>query len=537
MHDSKSKLTLAVLASLGLAACGGSDSDGGGNNNGGNNNGGSDPVSSITSDVTDLTDRGAWGSLVLSGYGKANDANSDDQLQTEAVPDGVTRWFGGTDNSDSSGSVSYVILAETGEAFRPDEEVQGLTLEGVGSGTTIENVQITNSDDDGIEWFGGAVDLRNVVIQGVTDDSLDQDLGWRGTVKKALVIQDPNFGDRGMETDNNGDDFGASPKSQPALANVTDLGNDGNSDATIGALHREGYGGEVIRSVYADDARSAAGGNGTFGEGCLDVDDELDEDQAYFDVLFNCSAGELASDSDSGANAGNYQADFKNGDGGNYGVFNQPSNFGIDGNTLAVSSDQGTTSEGTGPFVTPNGNSVSPADYFGAVDPSANAPDNTPNNGGPFWDGWTFSDAALATDLPGGDFHPLEQEIRNGTIAPAASNQCDTLGNGLAQGDDVDVFGVTFPVCVIQDGDLDGDFTLPNDHIFLLDGTVQIGNGDVESASDPSTVRDDKLTIQKGTQIMGVSDTDPSLVVTRGAQIQAQGTADQPIVFGAVDAE
>ncbi len=92
-------------------------------------------------------------------------------------------------------------------------------------------------------------------------------------------------------------------------------------------------------------------------------------------------------------------------------------------------------------------------------------------------------------------------------------------------------------MCVIRDGDLDGDFTLPNNHIFLLDGTVQIGNGDVESASDPSTVREDVLTIEKGTQIMGVSDTDPSLVVTRGSRIEAKGTADQPIVFGAVDAE
>lgn len=246
----------------------------------------------------DLGDRGEWGSLVLSGYGEVNNGDSNNQTTTEAVPDGVTRWFGGTDNSDSSGTVRYVVLAETGEPFRPDEEVQGLTVEGSGSGTTIEYVQITNSDDDGVEWFGGAASARYLVLQGVTDDSLDIDLGYQGTIQNALVIQGAASGDRGIESDNNGSDFGATPKTAPVMANLTILGNAGDGGTTdsntYGALHREGFGGQVYRSVYADDSLAGA----QFDEGCLDVDDELDEDLEYGDVLFNCAAGALVDDDD-----------------------------------------------------------------------------------------------------------------------------------------------------------------------------------------------------------------------------------------------
>ncbi len=255
----------------------------------------------IEDDPANLNDRGSWGSLVLSGYGKINIAGDDEdnQAQTEAVPDNVTRWYGGTDNSDSSGSISYAVVAETGTAFRQDEEVQGITIEAAGSGTTIDHVQVINSDDDGIEWFGGAADASEIVIQAATDDSLDQDQGWQGTVKTALVIQGPDSGNRGMETDGNGDDFGAEPKTSPVLTNVTILGHSGNSgDESLGALHREGYAGQVYRSVYTDNFESVAGGAGEFQEGCLDVDDEVDEDLEYGDVLFNCTAGGLSGDED-----------------------------------------------------------------------------------------------------------------------------------------------------------------------------------------------------------------------------------------------
>ena len=296
MTFKKSLIFLATATALGLSVGCSDDDDSNGGNGGGS---GSDGISNVTGDVTDLGGRGDWGSLVVSGYGEINNGDDNNQTTTEAVPDGVTRWFGGTDNADSSGTIKYVVLAETGEAFRPDEEVQGLTIEGSGSGTTISHVQVANSDDDGIEWFGGAANADHVVIQGVSDDSLDMDLGYQGVVQNALVIQGANHGDRGIESDNNGDDFGATPKTSPVIANLTILGNSGNEGATMGALHREGFGGQVYRAVYSDqDAASGAGLSGSFGLGCLDVDDELDEDLHYGDVVFNCTAGGLVSDED-----------------------------------------------------------------------------------------------------------------------------------------------------------------------------------------------------------------------------------------------
>jgi hypothetical protein len=200
----------------------------------------------------------------------------------------------------------------------------------------------------------------------------------------------------------------------------------------------------------------------------------------------------------------------------------------VDSATLAVSTSESTDAGFDGPFTTDAGESVTPESYFGAVDPGAATP---------WWDGWTIRQAGIEGNLPGGDFHPLQVEIEGGTLAPASSNDCANIAGGLTEAEDVAIFGVTFPVCVIRDGDLDGVYTLSNDHIYILDGTVQVGNGDVESASDPGTVREDVLTIEPGTQIFGISDTDPSLVITRGSRIEASGTADLPIIFGAVDAE
>lgn len=523
----RSKLAFAILLAMGVTACGGDSSSNNNNDDDdGNGNGNGSTILSITNDPADLSGRGDWGSLVMSGYGRINNGDDNDQTTTEAVPDGVTRWFGGTDNDDSSGTVQYVILAETGEAFRPDEEVQGLTLEGVGGGTTISHVQVTNSDDDGIEWFGGAASADHLVIQGVSDDSLDMDLGYQGVVQYALIRQGENFGDRAIESDNNGSDFAATPKTTPIFANISLFGNAGNGgtsdENTLGALHREGMGGQVYRSVIADDTVAGA----QFDSGCLDVDDELDGDLEYGDVLFNCAAGGLVSDTDDDANGASFQEDFSNT--GRYGVIDGPAGYTVDSGTLAVDTSESIDAVYSTELSTPAGQSVTPADYFGAIDPSA---------GTPWWDGWTFRDSGVEGNLPGSDFHPLEAEITDGTIAPASQNNCTSVGNGLEAAEDVDVFGVTFPVCVIRDGDLDGDFTLSNDHIYILDGTVQVGDGDVESAFDPSTVSENVLTIEEGTQIFGISDTDPSLVITRGSRIEANGTAAMPIIFGAVDAE
>ncbi len=248
----------------------------------------------IQDNPADLSDSGKWGGLVIDGFAKVNAASTPGgEIASEAVGSGATRYFGGSDDADNSGSISHLVIAESGIAFRPDEEIQGLTLEAVGSGTSIDHVQVIGSGDDGIEFFGGKVNLSYVVISGVDDDSLDMDLGYRGTIDHAIIRLGAASGNRGIESDNNGDNFGATPVTAPTLANITILGNSG-SDDTTGALHREGFAGKLYRVVIADDALAG----GQFDNGCLDVDDVLPSGLVYRNSLFNCSPSDLAPSDD-----------------------------------------------------------------------------------------------------------------------------------------------------------------------------------------------------------------------------------------------
>ena len=91
------------------------------------------------------------------------------------------------DSSDSSGVLNYVSIRHTGTEVAPDEEIQGLTLGGVGAGTSIKNIEILGSEDDGVEFFGGSVDIENIVIVNAKDDSIDVDMSYIGTVTIAVV--------------------------------------------------------------------------------------------------------------------------------------------------------------------------------------------------------------------------------------------------------------------------------------------------------------------------------------------------------------
>jgi len=242
-------------------------------------------------DITDFTGRGDWGGLIVDGNAKHNGANADGEVVSEAAPDGDNPLFGGSDDTDSSGTIRYVVIGESGFAFRADQEVQGLTLEAVGSGTTIAYIQIFGSEDDGIEWFGGTVNLRYVVVNGPDDDGLDFDEGYTGNIQNAIVRMGASNGDRGIESDNNGADFDATPRSAPNLSNILILGNSGKADkSTLAALHREGFGGKVFRSVYTDDLLAGT----RFEAGCLDVDDAKPVTLEYFDTIFNCSPQNIA---------------------------------------------------------------------------------------------------------------------------------------------------------------------------------------------------------------------------------------------------
>lgn len=242
----------------------------------------------ITGDPTDLSGRGQWGGVILSGNGIVNNGDTNGELGSEASPPSNQRFFGGSNNSDDSGTLKYAIIAETGFAFVTDSEVQGLTLEAAGSGTDIEFVQIIGSNDDCVEWFGGAADISHLVCVGVNDDALDIDSGYQGNIQFALIRMGATNGDHGIESDNNGSTFDLAPVSSPNIANITILGNAGREDtSTNGALHREGFAGKLYRSVFTDD--TVAGG--AFEAGCLDIDDVVPTELRHYDSVFNCTGG------------------------------------------------------------------------------------------------------------------------------------------------------------------------------------------------------------------------------------------------------
>jgi hypothetical protein len=167
--------------------------------------------------------QGEWGGLVMQGFSKNNKCGegSNDILCNTADEAG-TGFHGGNDDADSSGSVEYMIVAEGGYEVQTDSEVNGITLHSVGYGTTIENVMVLNNADDGIEFFGGSVNVKNLILIDNSDESLDWDDGYRGNVQFSLIRQGLNYvGDHGIEADNKGRSTTATPTSNPTIANVT----------------------------------------------------------------------------------------------------------------------------------------------------------------------------------------------------------------------------------------------------------------------------------------------------------------------------
>ncbi|HJL17813.1 MAG TPA: hypothetical protein RMH99_19265 [Sandaracinaceae bacterium LLY-WYZ-13_1] len=191
---------------------------------------------------------GDWAGVALLGSATANDGECVDgtdaacsggylQDRLEGIdPADVRALYGGRDDASSCGSLRYVRIEFAGRELTPDNELNGLTLGGCGSGTTLSYVQVHRGKDDGIEFFGGTAPIDHAVISGASDDSLDFDEGWRGNGQFIVIHQYPGVGDRGIEADNFGSDESATPVTRPNLWNVTMVG----TDNTRVALFREG---------------------------------------------------------------------------------------------------------------------------------------------------------------------------------------------------------------------------------------------------------------------------------------------------------
>ena len=146
----------------------------------------------FTSPNLDPDINGLWGGVLILGNAPISASNSGTQLtetQIEGIPTSDSNGlYGGNEPGDSSGSITYISIRHGGANIGEGNEINGLTLGGVGSGTTIQNVEIVANQDDGVEWFGGTVDVTNVLVWNSFDDAIDTDQAWSGTVDNILIV-------------------------------------------------------------------------------------------------------------------------------------------------------------------------------------------------------------------------------------------------------------------------------------------------------------------------------------------------------------
>jgi hypothetical protein len=140
---------------------------------------------------------GLWGGLIILGNAPISAAS--DVVQIEGIPPSdANGLYGGSDASDNSGSITYISIRHGGANIGEGNEINGLTLGGVGNGTTISNVEVVGNQDDGIEFFGGTVNVSNALVWNAGDDAIDTDQGWSGTLDNFIVL---NPGDECFELD------------------------------------------------------------------------------------------------------------------------------------------------------------------------------------------------------------------------------------------------------------------------------------------------------------------------------------------------
>ena len=169
---------------------------------------------------------GDWGGLIICGNARVNRTNQ------PTIEGGPGTHYGNTTsdefNGESSGKLKYVRIEFAGYPLEPDKEINGLTFGGVGSGTEVEFVQVSYSNDDSYEWFGGTVNAKHLIAYKGWDDDFDTDFGYTGKLQFLLSVRDKDIADtsdsNGFESDNDGDGSTNTPFTKPIFSNVTLIG-------------------------------------------------------------------------------------------------------------------------------------------------------------------------------------------------------------------------------------------------------------------------------------------------------------------------
>ncbi len=473
--------------------------------------------------------RAEWLGLVLNGFAPINNCNDAEATPgtagCEADGEANSGLYGGGEADDDSGILDYVRVENAGIFFNEEDQSNGIAFQGVGSGTQVSNIQVHNNGDDGVEFFGGTVSATNVVITGASDDAVDWTDGWTGSLQRVLVLQAEDDGDYAIEADNRSTSApDTEPRSNPTIANFTFIGN-----GTTNAIRlREGTGATLVNGIVTNFATGLRFGDAATADLLLDPPGSDGTETVIASHLFNTSgapvvdttndADEVVVDADDvvaalqdvsvGVSAIAPPFDFvpgleatvtaqQNDEGANLFI-------GSDNNVYAAGDPvpEGVTVEpltetqvaGTTVFDTSTLDGLEELNFIGAFAPSDTVEDN--------WAaGWT---------KPGTVF---EEGASNAGECPSRTTQSGVIGDTL--------------VCAIS-GTIVDDLTLPqfDNVVYRLSGQVFVGE-DVDSVTGAETAT---LTIEPGVTIFGDSPVD-GLVVSRGSQIQAVGTASEPIVF------
>ena len=234
----------------------------------------SDPIVFTSGETT--PNPGDLGGVILVGQAKGN-AN---HAVLEGGVDPAYSSFGGTNDAHSSGTLKYVRIEYAGKAVNPGDEVNGLSLYTVGSGTTIDYVEVVRGLDDAFEFFGGTVNCKHLIAYNSADDDFDMDDGYRGNIQFAISIKDPSFTDNkgttgdlsnNFEVDNvnpaNGFLWTRAPITAPTLSNFTAVGPNGAPGTSVDY----GYGMRWRRGCHFTLANSIVIGGQRVG---LDIDDD-----------------------------------------------------------------------------------------------------------------------------------------------------------------------------------------------------------------------------------------------------------------------
>jgi hypothetical protein len=221
---------------------------------------------------------GDWGGIVILGIAKVNQTLT----WKGAAVAGLTSVEGGINDTevgyglagsgdaafptgndaDNSGILQYARIEYAGYAYQPDNELNSLTMAGVGNGTTIDHIQVTYAKDDAYEWFGGTVNCKYLIAYKTQDDDFDTDFGYSGNVQFGIVLRDSAIADistsEAFESDNDGKGSTLSPKTTAVFSNITAIGpridptyGKGNSLFRAGAHIRRNTGISIMNSIIA----------------------------------------------------------------------------------------------------------------------------------------------------------------------------------------------------------------------------------------------------------------------------------------------